>query len=142
MNDREVALRITLIKPPAGVRFAVQRGKADLLEPRSVSAEAIVFEFAIRVRDDRPDGRPNFLGPFSQGPPSARFVYVNSGMVGEPRSWTRRAKVPLAGITAAMIANATDGSVIEAKIAGTARDGGPACATVPLLEEGWKFSDH
>ena len=49
--------------------------------------------------------------------------------------WQRRAKVPLAGITWTMIKK---GSVIEAHIEGTARDGGPACATVPLLGGGWK----
>jgi hypothetical protein len=28
--------------------------------------------------------------------------------------------------------------VLEARIQGTGRDGGPACATVPLLDAGWK----
>jgi hypothetical protein len=54
--------------------------------------------------------------------------------------WTRRAKIPLAGITWPMIAKAANGGFLEAGIAGTARDGGPACATVPLLDQGWKFS--
>jgi hypothetical protein len=30
------------------------------------------------------------------------------------------------------------GAVLEARIAGTAGDGGPACATVRLLNGGWK----
>jgi hypothetical protein len=29
-------------------------------------------------------------------------------------------------------------AVLEARIAGTAGDGGPACATVRLLDGGWK----
>jgi hypothetical protein len=33
---------------------------------------------------------------------------------------------------------ATPGAVIEARIAGTAKDGGPACATVGLLDGGWR----
>jgi hypothetical protein len=138
--DQEVSLRIVVVNPPAGVRFAVQRGKDELLEPRNANGE-LIFEFPIRVRDDGAEGSPNFLGPFAQGPRDARFVYVNSGtMAGEPASpWTRRAKITLGGITWTMIGKAKAGSVIEAKIAGTGRDGGPACATVPLLDRGWKL---
>jgi Family of unknown function (DUF5990) len=135
MADQNVSLRIIVENPP--VRFAVQRGKDELLEATSANKKQLVFEFSVRARDDRPDG-PNFLGPFAQGPAGGRFVYVNSGTsAGEIASqWTRRAKVPLGGITWSMIKK---GSVIEARIEGTARDGGPACATVPLLG-GWKIA--
>ena len=83
----------------------------------------------------------NFLGPFTQGPPASRFVYVNSGtMAGESATpWTRRAKIPLAGITTAMVkrALAAPSARIEARIQGTARDGGPACATCRPIGSGW-----
>jgi hypothetical protein len=136
MADQNVSLRIIVENPP--VRFAVQRGKNELLEATSASAKQQLFEFSVRARDDGSDA-PNFLGPFAQGPAGGRFVYVNSGaMAGDTGStWQRRAKVPLAGITWSMIEK---GSVIEARIAGTARDGGPACATVPLLGGGWKIA--
>jgi hypothetical protein len=136
MPDQNVSLRIIVENPP--VRFAVQRGKDELLEAISATKKQLVFEFSVRARDDRSDG-PNFLGPFAQGPVGDRFVYVNSGtMAGEPGStWQRRAKVPLGGITWSMIKK---GSVIEARIEGTARDGGPACATVPLLGGGWQIA--
>jgi hypothetical protein len=136
MADQNVSLRIIVENPP--VRFAVQRGKDELLEAISATKKQLVFEFSVRARDDRSDG-PNFLGPFAQGPVGDRFVYVNSGvMAGEPGStWQRRAKVPLGGITWSMIKK---GSVIEARIEGTARDGGPACATVPLLGGGWQIA--
>lgn len=141
MNDQEVSLRIIVRNPPAGVRFAVQEGKYELLDPRTASAHELVFEFPIRARNDRPDGSPNFLGPFAQGPVDGRFVYVNSGtLAAEPASqWTRRAKIHLAGITWTMIRKAAKGGFIEAAFAGTGRDGGPACATVPLLGDGWKL---
>jgi hypothetical protein len=128
MTDQNVFLRIIVENPP--VRFAVQRGKAELLAATSASAKQQVFEFSVRARDDRSDG-PNFLGPYAQGPAGGRFVYVNSE--------GRRAKVPLGGITWSLIRKAA-GSIIEARIAGTARDGGPACATVPLLGGGWKLA--
>jgi hypothetical protein len=127
VTDQNVSLRIIVENPP--VRFDVQRGKNELLDAASANAKQQVFEFSVRARDDGSGGAPNFLGPFAQGPVGGRFVYVNSE--------GRRAKVPLVGITWSMIKK---GSVIEARIAGTARDGGPACATVPLLGGGWKVA--
>lgn len=138
----EVRLRILVVDPPRGVRFAVQRGKADLAPPTRSTATRIAFDLTVRVADGRADTLPNFLGPFAQGPPVGRFVYISSGTsAGQMDScWTRRAKVPFAGISWAMIeeAMANDAAVIEARIGGTARDGGPACATVPLLDGGWR----
>jgi hypothetical protein len=133
MADQNVTLRIVVENPP--VRFAIQRGKDELLEGKAVGAKQLVFEFSVRARDDG-SGAPNFLGPFAQGPVGGRFVYVNSGTMGGDMDadWQRRAKVPLSGITWTMIKK---GLIIEARIAGTARDGGPACATVPLLGGGW-----
>ncbi|HEV7571498.1 MAG TPA: DUF5990 family protein [Thermoanaerobaculia bacterium] len=127
MTDQDVFLRIIVENPP--VRFAVQRGKDELLEATSASAKQQVFEFPSAPATT--GGAPNFLGPFAQGPVGGRFVYVNSE--------GRRAKVPLGGITWSVIRDAA-GSVIEARISGTARDGGPACATVPLLGGGWKLA--
>ena len=79
--------------------------------------------------------------PFSQGPPSGRFVYVNSGtLAGQKGScWSRRAKVPLTGITWDDLDAVRCGPVrvLEASIHGTGRDGGPACASVPLAAQ-WR----
>jgi hypothetical protein len=56
-------------------------------------------------------------------------------MAGQADScWTRRLKVPLSGITTKMIAA---GGILEARVPGTGRDGGPACASVKEFE-GWK----
>jgi hypothetical protein len=84
----------------------------------------------------------NVLGDFALGPPAGRFVYVNAGtLAGQADScWTRRAKVKTAGITPALVDEtlATPGAVLEARIAGAGRDGTPCCATVPLLDGGWR----
>lgn len=142
--DQELRLRITVVNPPSGVTFRLQRGKDELSPPAQASEEQISFDFEVRIGGNRPDGRPNLLGAFAQGPPASRFVYVNSGtLAGQAGScWTRRAKVPLTSITWEQIEEvlSTENAVLEARIAGTARDGGPACATVPLLEDGWKVS--
>jgi hypothetical protein len=51
----------------------------------------------------------------------------------------RRLKVQLRDLTAAQIAKAvkTDATLV-ARVHAVAKDGGPACATVPLLGGGWK----
>ena len=142
--DRELPLRITVVHSPSGVTFRLQRGKDELAPPLQASEGQISFDFEVRIGGNRPDGMPNLLGAFAQGPPASRFVYVNSGtLAGHADScWTRRAKVPLTSITWELIEQvlSTGNAVLEARIAGTARDGGPACATVPLLEDGWRIS--
>lgn len=143
--DSELPLRIVVEKPPRGVIFRLQRGGSGLVEPTSVSSDTIVFDFTVRVGKSRPDGFPNALGEFAQGTPADRFVYINSGtLAGQPDScWSRRAKVRVADITWQMIERvlATLGATLEARIAGTAQDGGPACATVPLLNGGWVVNE-
>lgn len=138
-------LRITLFNPPKGVMFAVQRGKAELETPLMASGENLSFNFAVRV-GDREDERPNFLGPFAQGPRGGRFVYVNSGtLAGQADScWTRRAKVGLMGIGWDLVDQilAQPSLLLEAQIAGKAGDGGPACATVRLLGDGWAINEQ
>ncbi len=133
----QITLRIRVMNPPSGVLFRLQKGHFELLPPSHDDGSSIAFDFEMRVADRTADAPPRFLGPFTQGPPSTRFVYICSGKrAGQGESqWDRRAKVPLGGITWALIdeASAKRDAVLEAKIAGTGRDGGPACATVPLL---------
>jgi hypothetical protein len=138
---QQVTLRISVLKPPAGVSFQLQKGRADLVPPAMRTDGAISFEFAVTV--DLAEEPPNFLGKFVQGPKGGRFVYVNSGtLAGQADScWTRRAKVSLMNITADQLKNAVEKPDIflEAAIEGTGRDGGPACASVPLIGNGWKI---
>ena len=139
--EMEIPLRITLVQPPSGVRFCLQRGRADLASCQEASGDHLSFDFTLRVHGDRAGGPPNLRGDFAQGPPATRFVYVNSGtLAGQKGScWTRRAKVPLSGITWELIEDvvAKPGTVLEARIPGTAKDGGPVCASVRLLGDGW-----
>lgn len=142
-GEHNLWLRITVVNPPPGVRFQLQRGRRELEPAVRTSKTAMTFEFDVRV-GKRPTGEPNFLGPFVQGPPAGRFVYVNSGtLAGQADScWIRRAKVPLTGITWALIERArAAGSTLETEIAGTGRDGGPTCATVPLRSGGWRVAE-
>ncbi|MCM3872301.1 MAG: DUF5990 family protein [Pyrinomonadaceae bacterium] len=136
-------LRITVVNPPAGVVFALQRGKSELETSAMASGNDLSFDFSVRV-GAREDESPNFLGPFVQGPRVGRFVYVNSGtLAGQAAScWTRRAKIGLKEIGWDLVDRvlADSSSLLEAKFAGKAGDGGPACATVRLLGGGWTIN--
>lgn len=139
-----VRLRIVVIDPPSGVMFAMQRGRDELVPPTNGDDGHLSFDFELRTGKPLADGRPNLLGPFAQGTPSARFVYVNSGtLAGQADScWTRRAKIMLAGIDRALLARALRSDVrLEARMRGTGTDGGPACASVPLID-GWKLTEQ
>jgi hypothetical protein len=86
-------------------------------------------------------GLPNFLGPLTQGPATGRFIYIDIGRLAGQKDceWERRLKVPLSGITWDLIrdVSANPKLVLEAHLPGTAKDGGPSCASVhPLV--GWK----
>jgi hypothetical protein len=135
-------LRIVVDQPVPGVALALQRGasgKATLVGPVHGSADALVFEFDVMLDGSTADGRPRLLGRFVQGPPTARFVYLaigaSAGQIGSP--WQRRAKVPLGAIDWQKIEALTPGERLTAHFNGTARDGSPACATVPILPPGW-----
>jgi hypothetical protein len=141
-TPQHLRLRVTVIDPPAGIRFRMQRGRAALHDPSTATQRAISFDFSVRLGKPLANGEPNFLGEFTQGPPADRFVYVNSGALAgdEHAQWQRRAKVKLRGIGSELLQQALNrGGVLEAEIAGTARDGGAACATVTILRGGWRL---
>lgn len=127
-------LRIVVEDPVPGVFVALQRGATaavDHVPPVVRSARALIFDFEVAVEGALEDGCPRLLGRCVQGPPPARFAYL---CIGAP--WSRRAKVPLGGITAAQIAALSPGERLCAHVNGRARDGTPACASVPLIG-GW-----
>ena len=140
--EGDVQIRLVLVDPPAGVDYGIQRGSGHDYESVFVHQPKrgdVVFDFAVTVADNRKDGLPNFLGPFTQGPPAGRFIYVDvgrcAGQVNTP--WSRRMKVPLKEIAWPLIRKAisSPGARLVARIPGTAKDGGPNCATVKLLGE-------
>jgi hypothetical protein len=136
-------LRIVMEDYVPGVAIVLQRGttaKAERVGAAATSPETLIFDFDVFAQGALPDGRPRLLGPFVQGPPQARFVYLCVGQsAGQHGSqWNRRVKVPLGGISMDLIQTLAPGDRLEARIAGRGRDGSPACATVPLLPPGWR----
>lgn len=137
----ELQIILVLTAVPSGVLFAVQHGRDGLLQPYASTAESLSFALTVNLGPALADGSFNFRGPFAQGTPADRFIYVNSGTyAGQPDThWARRAKIKLAGIPRGLVETAAGDSncAIEGRIHGTARDGGPLCATIDPLSISW-----
>ena len=115
-----------MVAPPAGVLFCLQDKDNVLSQQQLSTGTDLSFDLQFE-RDD--DGRVR--GKMAMGPPAQRFFYVNSGTSAGQicTPWTRRAKISLMNLPA--------GRKFEGSIRGMSRDGGPVCASVPLLDGGW-----
>ena len=143
--ESELTLRIVLEKPPADVDFGLQKGRGsdyETIQKQRSKAKALQFEFTVGLKPGQKDALPTFHGPLVQGPPAQRFIYIDIGTcAGQTDScWSRRLKIPLSGITWDMVDRvlADPKSVLETRVPGTGRDGGPTCATVKPFA-GWKL---
>ena len=141
--EREITLRIILEGPPPGVDFGLQEGHGNdyqtVQTQRSKTAD-LTFTFTARAKQNSA-GEPVFLGPFTQGPAQERFVYLDIGTyAGQNETpWSRRLKIPLRGITWKMVEQASSSRVLEIRVHGTGRDGGPTCGTIKPFN-GWKLA--
>jgi len=140
----ELKLHIILLNPPPGVDFGLQKGSGNnyqTVEIQRSGSQDMHFRLAITLKGDKQKSpQPDFSGPFVQGPVSERSIYFDIGtLAGQTLSpWTRRLKIPLRGITWEMIDRivADPKLFLETSVPGTAKDGGPNCATVKPFE-GW-----
>ena len=139
----QLRLTIQMSDPPADVAFAVQVGKSELVGPSRIRPDLLEFDIVVTVAPRTGDAAPRLLGPATQGPASGRFIYINCGQyAGEAGSpWARRTKIQLAGIDWPLIetAQAAPAGRLVVRYAGKDRKGEPACASVPLLDGGWRL---
>jgi hypothetical protein len=137
---REITLRIVLERPPKGVDFGLQKGRGsgyETTQKQRSDGKDLTFEFTPLIKDSVSDAVAALSGPFVQGPPGERFVYIDIGtFAGQVDScWSRRLKIPLAGIRMKMV---QAGNVLEVRVPGTGRDRSPSCAAVKDFK-GWKL---
>tara|TARA_B100001179_G_C18425926_1_gene332411 strand:+ start:146 stop:676 length:531 start_codon:yes stop_codon:yes gene_type:complete len=143
LMKRKVLLQISLISPPSGYVFCLQKGKgndAKRLDYVRSTDDDLAFELEVDVREGKVHGSANFLGPFVQGSVKERFFYIVVGScneVGEP-TWFGRVKVPLSTIDWATV-EASSGKKLEACYDATGPKGTPALATVHLID-GWQIT--
>jgi len=143
--DKSILLRIILLKPPVGAAYALQKGsgaKFSTEQWQSPAGDDIVFTCPVSIKS-LTTPTPDFKGPYVQGPATERFVYIGIGtLAGDVNSsWQRRLKVPLRGITWSLIdTKESIPVVIETRIEGKDKHGGPTCAT-PKPFDGWQLVD-
>lgn len=142
-TDRfELPLRIVVEDPIPGLAMALQRGTTtvELVGLAQSAGRPLGFDFNVTVQGSLPDGRPRLLGPYVQGPPTGRFVYLCVGQyAGQADSpWGGRVKAPLGGLSWSLIEALPQGGRIGGRIGGRGRKDGPALASVPLLAPGWQ----
>lgn len=142
--SRELPLRIILESPPTGVVFGIQKGTGSQYETiflQKSNSGNLHFDFKILLKETK-TSLYNFAGPIAQGPSNERFIYIDIGTAaGQKNSeWTRRLKIPLRDISSETIEQILNNSslVLETKVPGTGKDGGPNCATVKPFS-GWKL---
>ena len=136
----EISLRIVLERPTVGVIYGLQKGKGndyETVQKQMSDGSDIHFEFNVEVKSG---DHPNFLGPFTQGGVSDRFIYIDIGTcAGQQQTmWSRRLKIPM-NISKDMVDRWSPSDVIVAKVAGSGgKDGSPTCGTIKPFS-GWKM---
>ena len=77
-------------------------------------------------------------GPYIQGPPGGRFIYLSWGTVDDAKSFRlfRRAKLGFDAIPPAVIASALEKGLLVGRLGLTDHKGNPLCAAVrpPVIE--------
>lgn len=130
-EQTEIRMRLVVDGPVPGVMHSLQDKKSRPVDPKvSQSGESLDFDFPVRIAPG-----PKFYGEQvrSEGP-ERRFVYVAMGRQagGHDLDWSRRMKIDIHDIPAALLDGALAGKHLVGIVAGMGKDGTPACATVPV----------
>lgn len=124
------------------IHVAVQRRErpAELLGPHP--GDALSAEWELEVTATPVEGSWDLRGPYVQGRPGGRFVYLSWGTVDEHEAFTmfRRAKLCFDAVAPGTLAAAVEGGLLVGRLGLTDTHGNPLCAAVrpPLIE--WSTS--
>jgi hypothetical protein len=147
MSDRAITIKLTCIELPglkfeggAGLRLGIQKGK-EVIEDVPANVKSVTFLCPLRVERNAKTGAPNFLGPYAQGTPEERFIYLCWGdRKNELWAGCGRAKVQLKHLDWKTIEKAiSTGDPIEATIKMTDKKGGPVCASLREENIEWRI---
>jgi hypothetical protein len=123
----------------AGIHVGLQRrGRpAELRDVVPGSAPAATWTLHAFVTR-RPDAAIDLKGPYIQGPPGGRFIYLNWGTVDDSGEFSmfRRAKLWLEAVPPEVVAAAAERGVLVGRLGLTDPKGNPLCASVrpPLID--------
>lgn len=130
-----ITLRITIEDPVPEVTYSLQDGKSAPVGPMVATDAPLSFDVPVRLAPG-----PKFLGEFVRREgPARRFVYIAiGGQAGDHASpWSRRIKLDIHDLPGALLEKALAGDILEARLPGRAKDGGPSCATLKPVG-GWR----
>ena len=137
---KEITLRIVVENPVSGTVYGLQKGKGPIYETIQAqlgSAQDLSFEFVVHAKQT--NGSDFLLsGPFVQGTPENRFVYIGIGSYAGQggAQWSGRLKVPLPEATL-LNSQANIGEYRwSCTVPGRTKDGKPMFATVKPFS-GW-----
>jgi uncharacterized protein DUF5990 len=103
-----------------------------------VRGDAAVAEWELECTATEGTSRVDLTGPFLQGGPGKRFVYLSWGVVAEAGAFTmfRRAKLMLDGVPPDVLHRAVDSGTLIGRMGLTDEKGHPRCAAVrpPLID--------
>jgi hypothetical protein len=95
---------------------------------------------------DRSPTGVDLKGPYIQGSPGGRFIYLSWGTVDDAKTFTlfRRAKLWLDAVPPAVIDDAVDLGLLVGRLGLTDGKGNPLCAAVrpPLIEWSAEAADQ
>jgi hypothetical protein len=137
-QDQPLTIRLRCIDLPgrafadrSDVRLGIQKGKI-VIDDEPAAAPEVVFTCQLRVERNSETGKPNFLGPYAQGKPAERFIYLCWGeRIGGMWDGVGRIKVPLKDLDWATVEQAIVGNrALEAVIRMTDQKGAPLYASV------------
>lgn len=130
-----ITLRITIEDPVPEVTYSLQDGKSAPVGARVATDASLSFDAPVRLAPG-----PKFLGEFVRREgPQRRFVYIAiGGQAGDHASpWSRRIKLDIHDLPGALLEKALAGDILEARLPGRAKDGGPSCGTLKPVG-GWR----
>lgn len=143
--EPEIKFRIIVTSPPPGIVYGLQEGKGSnykTIQKQQSGEGDLEFAFTAKLKISKTYSI-DFSGAFVQGVSGNRFVYIDIGTyAGQTNTpWSRRLKIPLTGITPAIISKLSgdDHLILETKVPGTSVNGEPNCATVKPFA-GWHLA--
>ncbi|MEV4151842.1 DUF5990 family protein [Nocardia salmonicida] len=120
----------------SNIHVGVQRKNRpqELLDPQRGDADSVTWTVECTV-----EGGNDVRGPYIQGRPGERFLYLSWGTIDDAGMLTmfRRAKLMLADVPAEVLAAATESGVLEARLGLTDTTGNPVCARVKPAQIRW-----
>ena len=119
-----------------GVQRRNRPGVLEGLTPGDASSATWVLECNAKQTDDGFD----VTGPFVQGRPGGRFIYLSWGTVDdEGFTMFRRGKLKLEAVPVDLLARAVDAGELVARVGLTDHKGNPACADLRKSGVEWSL---